>query len=77
MGKCYECRYFRPSEGKCGYKGYSCYADSVCLANEFDSSYKKCCGNCRYYNVPNKSCTRNGRSMYPYEECSCASHSNA
>ncbi len=77
MAKCYSCRYFRPTERKCGYKGYSCYPDADCLANEYDGSQRDVCGNCKYYNVSSRQCTQRGYSRYPYDTCGCASHKRA
>lgn len=77
MAKCYQCKYYRASERKCGYKGYSAYPESDCLANEFDSSSRECCGNCKYYNVGAHTCTQRGYSCHPYDTCGCASYKRA
>ena len=77
MGKCYSCKYFRPSERKCGYKGYSSYPDMECDAAEYDSSYGDVCGNCKYYSVEGKRCQHNGNYRQPYDRCDTYRHSRA
>lgn len=77
MPKCYECRYYRMSERKCGYKGYSSFPDKNCDAGEFQRGGDECCGNCAYFSVEARRCAQNGSSKYPYERCDIYRHRRA
>lgn len=78
MGKCYECKYYRITERKCGYKGYSTYPDKECSAAEFQrGDGSNHCGTCKYYRVESKLCTQSGQSKYPYDSCGTYKYSRA
>ncbi len=75
MGKCYDCRYFRIADRKCGYSGYEAYPDKDCGSGEFQRDSVQCCGNCRYYRVEARCCTQSGNSKYPYDRCGIGKYS--
>lgn len=77
MAQCYGCQYYRSSEGKCGYKGYSSYPDKQCDAGEYVAYSGECCGNCRYFSPERRSCAQNGSSKHPYERCDTYRYSRA
>ncbi len=77
MSYCYDCTYFRPSEGKCGYKGYSRSASSECGIGEHKTSGGNCCGNCRYFRVEARACMKTGSSHEPWDSCGIYEHSRA
>ncbi len=77
MSQCYDCRYFRVGEKKCGYSGYSRSATSECGIAEHKSDNRRCCGNCRYYRVDEKRCAQNGNRHDPWDECGCYEYSRA
>lgn len=75
MGKCYECRYYRIGEKKCGYSGYPSYPDKDCSNGEIQRDSVQCCGNCKYYHVDSKRCIQNGNTKYPYDRCAIGEYS--
>ena len=77
MPKCYSCCYFRPTDRKCGYKGYPSYPDKECDAGEYQRGFDDCCGNCIYYDPDYHTCRQNGNSKYPYDRCDIYRHKKA
>lgn len=77
MSKCYECRYYRIGERRCGYTGYAHSPDDSCGSGEFNTYDVRCCGNCRYYRLETKTCTQSGSGKYPYDRCGIGKHSLA
>lgn len=77
MSKCYNCRYFRISEKKCGYSGYSRSENDDCVNAEYKYYGDKCCGNCKYYRVNDKICSKTGNKHDQWESCGIYGHSPA
>ncbi len=77
MANCYSCRYFRPSERKCGYSGYSRTASDECGIAEHRSDSQRCCGNCKYYRPEDKRCMKYSERNDPWHECGHYDHEPA
>ncbi len=77
MGQCYNCRYFRRGEGKCGYNGNYHSSSDSCGSTEYVGDSRSVCGNCRHYDVNGRYCTLGGYSHQPYDDCGMASHCRA
>ncbi len=77
MASCYNCRYFRSGERKCGYSGYSRSANDDCGIAEHRADSQRCCGNCKYYRPEDKRCVKYSERQDPWHECGHYDHEGA
>ena len=77
MAQCYNCKYFRSTENKCGYSGYSRTANSDCGIAELRPYGERCCGNCKYYRPEEKRCLDSGLRHDPWDSCTTYNHKQA
>lgn len=77
MSQCYNCRYFRSSEGKCGYNGYSRSSSSECTIAEHRPYGDRVCGNCKSFRPEEKRCIETGNRKDPWESCGIYKHQQA